>query len=51
MRAAERPDECTGATAKQIGGIQCLFYKGEKKYACHFALDIPQQKIEYSVAC
>jgi hypothetical protein len=37
--------------AKQIGGMQCLFYKSEKKYACHFALDIPHQTIDYGVAC
>jgi hypothetical protein len=51
MKVAERPDECTGATAKQVGAMQCLFYKSEKKYACHFAIDIMQQKIEYGVAC
>lgn len=51
MKVAEKPDECTGATAKQIGDMQCLFYKNEKKYACHFSLNVPQQKIEYGVAC
>ncbi len=51
MKVAEKPDECTGATAKQIGEMQCLFYKNEKKYACHFSLNVPQQKIEYGVAC
>lgn len=51
MKVAEKPDECTGATAKQIGAMQCLFYKNERKYACHFSLNVAQQKIEYGVAC
>src|SRR5687767_15400315 len=34
MKVAEKPDECTGATAKRIGEMQCLFYKNEMKYAC-----------------
>jgi hypothetical protein len=51
MKVAEKPDECTGAAAKQIGEMQCLFYKNEKKYACHFSLNVAQQKIEYGVAC
>jgi hypothetical protein len=51
MKVAEKPDECTGATAKQIGEMQCLFYKSDKKYACSLALNIAEQKIEYGVAC
>ena len=51
MKVAEKPDKCTGATARQIGEMQCLFYKNEKKYACHFPLNVAQQKIEYGVAC
>lgn len=51
MKVAEKPDECTGAIGKRVGAMQCLFYKGEKRYACHFAVDILQQKIEYGVAC
>lgn len=51
MKAVEKPDECTGAMAKQIGEMQCLFYKDEKKYACHFSVNVAQQKIEYGVAC
>jgi hypothetical protein len=51
MKVAEKPDECTGATAKRVGEMQCLFYKGEKKYECHFAVDVMQQKIEHGVAC
>lgn len=50
MKVAEKPDECTGATAKQIGEMQCLFYKNEKKYTCTFSLNVAQ-KIEYGVAC
>lgn len=51
MKVAERPDECTGAISKTIGEMQCVFYQKEKKYACHFALDVARQKIEYGVAC
>lgn len=51
MKVAEKPDECTGATAKQVGEMQCLYYKNEKKYACSFSLNVPQQRIEYGVAC
>jgi hypothetical protein len=51
MKVPEKLDECTGATAKQIGEMQCLFYKNEKKYICHFSLNVVQQKIEYGVAC
>src|SRR5687767_12031262 len=47
MKVAEKPDQCTGATAKRVGEMRCLFYKSEKKYACHFAIDVMQQKIEY----
>jgi hypothetical protein len=51
MKVAEKPDECTGATAKNIGEMQCLYYTNEKKYACSFSLNVMQQKIEYGVAC
>ena len=51
MKAVEKPDQCTGATAKQIGEMQCLFYKNEKKYACNFSLNVARQRIEYGVAC
>ena len=51
MKVAEKPDECTGATAKRIGEMQCLFYKNEKRYDCHFSLNVPEQRIEYGVAC
>jgi hypothetical protein len=51
MKVAEKADACTGATAKQIGEMQCLFYKSEKKYVCSFSLNIAEQKIEYGVAC
>jgi hypothetical protein len=51
MKVKEKPDECTGATAKEVGAMRCLFYKSEQKYACHFSIDVMQQKIEYGVAC
>ncbi len=51
MKTAEKPDECTGALAKKIGQMQCLYYKNEKKYECSFSIDIVYQTIEYGVAC
>ena len=51
MKVAEKRDECTNATAKQIGEMQCLHYKNQKKYTCAFSVNIAQQKIEYGVAC
>lgn len=51
MKVAEKRDECTGATAKQIGEMQCLFYEKQGAYACHFSLNIAEQTIEYGVAC
>ena len=51
MKVAEKPDECTGATAKQIGEMRCLFYNNEEEYACDFSLNVAQQKIEHGVAC
>lgn len=51
MKAAEAIDECTGALAKKVGEMQCLLYENEKKYECHFSIDIMRQAIEYGVAC
>ena len=51
MKVAETVDECTGARAKQIGDMRCLFDESEKRHACHFAIDLAHQKIEYGVAC
>lgn len=51
MKVAEKPDVCTGATAKQIGEMQCLYYKNDKKYVCNFSIDVMRQKVEYGVAC
>ena len=44
-------DECTGGMAKNIGDMQCLYFKEGSKYECHFSIDIAKQKIEYGVAC
>ena len=51
MKVAEKPDECTGAVARKVGEMQCLYYKTGKKYACSFSIDIMRQAIEYGVAC
>lgn len=44
-------DECTGAQSKNIGEMQCLFFKESATHECHFSINIPKQKIEYGVAC
>lgn len=51
MKVAEKPDECTGATAKTVGEMRCLYYQVDGKYACDFSIDIMRQVIEYGVAC
>jgi hypothetical protein len=51
MKAAETPDECTGATAKRLGELQCLFYTRDGKYTCSFSVNVAKQVIEYGVAC
>src|SRR5262245_41731337 len=47
MKVAEQPDECTGAVVKRVGEMQCLAYKREKKYECHFSIDVMRQRIEH----
>lgn len=44
-------DECTEAESKSIGDMQCLFYKVDNLYECHFSINIAKQKIEYGVPC
>ncbi len=44
-------DECTNAQAKNIGNMQCLYFKESSSYECHFSINIAEQKIEYGVAC
>ena len=51
MPATPSIDSCTGATAKNIQQMQCLFFNNEKYYECHFSIDIARQKIEYGVPC
>lgn len=51
IKAPEFLDQCTGAAAKKVGEMQCLYYKGEKKYTCDFSIDVMRQKIEFGVAC
>jgi hypothetical protein len=51
MKSAAKPDACTGALARSAGAMQCLFFQREKKYECHFSIDIARQKLEYGVAC
>jgi hypothetical protein len=51
MKVTTSPDACTGALAKRVGEMQCLYYRSDKRYACSFSLNVMKQKIEYGVAC
>jgi hypothetical protein len=44
-------DECTGGLAKNIEEMQCLYFKNNDTYECHFSINIAKQKIEYGVVC
>lgn len=44
-------DDCTGASLKKIGDMQCLYFEGALSYECHFSINIEEQRIEYGVAC
>jgi hypothetical protein len=44
-------DECTGLDMKSAGNVRCRFDRGESSFECDFSIDIPEQKIEYGVAC
>ena len=51
IKVLPQKDDCTGALAKNIGEMQCLYYRGNDKYECHFSINIAEQKIEYGVSC
>lgn len=51
IKVAPVKDECTGALAKNIGEMQCLYFQENARYECHFSINIAKQKIEYGVAC
>ncbi|MFC1747795.1 hypothetical protein ACFL2V_03225 [Pseudomonadota bacterium] len=51
MKSKPIVDECTGGLAKNIGDMQCLFYKSSGSYECHFSINIAKQEIEYGVVC
>jgi len=51
MKARPVKDECTGGLAKNIGDMQCLYFKEDSNYECHFSINIAKQSIEYGVAC
>jgi hypothetical protein len=51
MKVSPQIDECTGASAKTVGEMQCLYFEGDGDYECHFSLNIAEQKIEYGVVC
>ena len=51
MKVTETTDQCTGALRRRVGEMTCLFYKQDKRYECHFSIDVMNQRIEYGVAC
>lgn len=51
MKAPEIRDPCTGALARQVGEMQCLFFKEKNHYECSFAIDVMRQTIEHGVTC
>jgi hypothetical protein len=51
MKAEAVVDECTGARAKNVGEMQCLFYEGDASYECYFSINIATQRIEYGIPC
>ena len=51
MKVKPVKDACTGALAKNIGEMQCLYFPEHSRYECHFSINIAKQKIEYGVAC
>ena len=51
MNVEPRIDECTGASAKSIGEMQCLLFENSGTYECHFSINIDEQTIEYGVVC
>lgn len=51
MKVKPVKDECTGAEAKNIDEMQCLYFKRDSMYECHFSINVENQKIEYGVAC
>jgi hypothetical protein len=51
MKIKEVADECTSALKRQVGEMTCLFFKQDKRFECHFSIDVMNQKIEYGVAC
>lgn len=51
MKVAPQTDECTGATAKTVGEMQCLSFEAGGTYKCDFSIDIATQRIVYGVVC
>ncbi len=51
MKTQPVVDECTGALAKNLGEMQCLYFKESSSYECHFSIDLARQSIVYGVAC
>lgn len=51
MKTDSKVDDCTGGQAKNLGDMQCLYFKDTESYECHFSINLNEQKIEYGVAC
>ena len=44
-------DDSTRGLAKNIGEMQCIYFKAGKTYQCNFSINIAEQSIKHGVAC
>jgi hypothetical protein len=45
-------DECSGARAKQLSNIQCLYFKKKDQYECRFSINLRDNTIvDQSTTC
>lgn len=51
MSAEAIVDDCTGARAKNLGNMQCLYFEADARFDCHFSINLVNQEIESGVAC
>jgi hypothetical protein len=51
MKVDAVDDECTGAKARRVGDMQCLWFERDGTYECAFSIDVMAQRIEYGTPC
>jgi hypothetical protein len=51
MRIKPVLGDCTGGLAKNIGEMQCIYFKAGKTYLCNFAINIAEQSIKHGATC